>query len=315
MAHCRLGTQAAERRSMSVARRVVPGTIYLITRRTQGRTLLFRPDSRVNKFYLYCLAIYAKRYGIEVHLVVLMSNHEHLVVTDRYGRLPDFLRDFHRAVALGVKIIHRWDGEVWDGAQTSCVELCTPKAIIEKLAYAMANPVEAGLVDNAENWPGIMVLPSELGIKTWTLERPDIFFDPDNPQWPTMVTLQLTMPQHYLSNDELRSCVAMELEALRAAALARLLAEGRRVLGRAAILAISPKTRAKSWEAIRGRNPTFAVGRGQKAALLRAVKVLRTFRKKYHEALEKWRQGIRDVLFPSYTWMMSWLHRVRVEPG
>ena len=300
---------------MSVARPVIPGRTCLITRRTQGRTLLFRPDPRINNYYLYFLAYYAERYGIEVHLVVLMSDHEHLVVTDRFGQLPNFYRDFHRLVANGVKNVHGWDGEVWDGAQTSCVELFTPKAVIEELAYAMANPVEAGLVHKAEDWPGIMVLPEQLGHKTWTLQRPDIYLSRDNPQWPAQATLQLTMPQHYLSDEELRSRVALELETLQAAARARLKAEGRRILGRAAILATSPKARASSWEAIRGRNPTIAVGRGQKTAFRQAVQALRTFRKKYNEALEKWRCGIRDVLFPTHTWQMNWLHQVQVEPG
>jgi putative transposase len=301
--------------AMSIARQVVPGCTYLITRRTQGRTFLLRPDRRVEKFYLYCLAVYAEHYGIQVHLVVLMSNHEHLIVTDPYGRLPDFLRDFHRAVALGIKIIHKWDGEVWDGAPTSCVTLCTPKAIIEKLAYVMANPVEAGLVQKAEDWPGIMVLPEQLGVKTWTIQRPEIFFDPDNPQWPKEATLRLTMPKHYLPDDEVRSQVAVQLTKLQAEARARLQAEGRRVLGREAVLAMSPQARAKRREAIRSPNPTLAVGRGQKMAFVRAVAALRTFRRKYYEALEQWRQGIRDVLFPKYTWQMSWLHRVQTEPG
>jgi len=74
---------------------------------------------------------------------VLMSTHEHLIVTDSKRRLPDFFRDFHRVVALGTKILRRWEGTVWDSEPTSRVELCTTKAIIEKLAYIMANPVEA----------------------------------------------------------------------------------------------------------------------------------------------------------------------------
>jgi REP element-mobilizing transposase RayT len=300
---------------MSIARQVVPGSTYLITRRTQRRTFLLRPDPRFHKFYLFCLGVYARCYGIQVHLVVLMSSHEHLIVTDPLGRLPDFLRDFHRTVALGIKIIHKWDGEVWDGAPTSCVTLCTPKAIIEKLAYVMANPVEAGLVHKAEDWPGIMVLPEQLGVKTWTIERPDIFFDPDNPQWPRQATLQLTMPQHYLPDAEVRSQVALELTRLQDQARVRLKAEGRDVLGPQGVLAVSPQARARRWEATRRPNPTLAVGRGQKTAFMQAVAALRTFRNKYREALAQWRQGIRDVLFPKYTWQMSWLHRVQTEPG
>jgi len=131
----------------------------MITRRTLRRTHLFQPDPRLTQFYLYSLAVYSDRFNIDIHAVVLMSTHEHLIVTDKYGRTPDFLRDFHRLVALGTKILRRWEGTVWDSEPTSRVELCTPKAIIEKLAYIIANPVEAGLVDKAEDWPGVIGLP------------------------------------------------------------------------------------------------------------------------------------------------------------
>jgi hypothetical protein len=229
--------------------------------------------------------------------------------------MPDFKRDFHRTVALGTKILRKWEGSVWESGATSRVELCTSKAIVEKLAYIMANPVEAGLVERAEEWPGVMALPEELGNKTWTIKRPDFYFNPDNPRWPETATLRLTMPKTYLSDDELRSRVREELDQLQALAQERVRARGWRVLGRIGVLEASPYQQAKSWEPIGSLNPHFAVGRGQKSAFFRAVQALRTFRKKYRDALEQWRAGIRDVLFPKHTWQMSWLHAVQVEPG
>jgi hypothetical protein len=287
----------------------------MTTRRTLRRTFLFRPDPRLIQFYLYSLAVYSERYAIDVHAVVLMSTHEHLIVTDNNGRLPNFIRDFHRVVALGTKILRRWEGIVWDSEPTSRVELCTTKAIIEKLAYIMANPVEAGLVDRAQDWPGVIVLPDELGTKTWTIERPDFFFDSDNPLWPKTATLRLTMPKTHLSGDEVRSRVTIELKQLEAEAQRRVRAKGWRVLGRLGVKQASPYRRAKSWEPPRGLNPNCAVGRGQKTAFLRALEALRTFRKKYYDALREWQKGIRDVLFPRHTWQMCWLNRVQVEPG
>jgi putative transposase len=244
-----------------------------------------------------------------------MSTHEHLIVTDTQGRMPDFLRDFHRTVAHGVKHLRKWDGAVWENEPTSRVEICTSKAMIEELAYLMANPVEAGLVDNAEHWPSVMVLPEELGNKTWTIERPDFFFDPDNSEWPRTATLRLTMPKTHVTNEEVRSRVRDELNQLEAKARERVQARRWRVLGRIGVLEASPYSRAKSWEPLRSLNPNFAVGRGQKSAFFRAVQALRTFRNKYRNALEQWRQGIRDVLFPKHTWQMSWLHAVQVESG
>jgi hypothetical protein len=185
--------------------------------------------------------------------------------------------------------------------------------MIEELAYIMANPVEAGLVDTAEEWPGVMALPEELGTKTWTIERPNVFFDSERSMWPETSVLRLRMPATQLTDAELRCRVKNELGQLETEARGQVQAKHVRALGRSGILEISPRSRAKSREPMKGLNPNFAVGRGQKSAFIRAVQALRTFRGTYREALVQWRQGIRDVLFPKYTWQMSWLHAVQVE--
>ena len=73
-------------------RRILPGTTYLITRRTVQRTFLLRPSRQLNQAFLYCLAYAAERYGIGVHAFCVMSNHMHLVVTDPRGTLPQFMQ-------------------------------------------------------------------------------------------------------------------------------------------------------------------------------------------------------------------------------
>jgi REP element-mobilizing transposase RayT len=289
--------------------------IQMITRRALRRTHLLRPDRKLNQLCLYLLAVYCERYGIELHAVVFMSTHEHLVVTDKRGRIPDFLRDYHREVALGTKVLRRWDGTMWDSEPTNRVELCTPQAVIEKLAYIMANPVDAALVHRAEDWPGIITLPHDLGTRTWTIERPDFYFDSDNPQWPKTATLRLTMPQTPWVQEEVRRRVGQELRHLESEAHQRTRAKGWRVLGRSAVLRSSPYERATSWEPLQSLNPNIAVGRGQRQVFFQAVKILQTFRQAYRKALEKWREGCRNVVFPPATWQMHWLHGVRVAPG
>jgi putative transposase len=148
----------------------------MVTRRTLRRTHLLRPDPAVNELFIYCLAVLAPRFDIRVHAAVLMSTHEHLVVTDVQGQLPRFLQELHRVLALGIKILRKWEGAVWDHEKTSVVDLRTPAAIIEKIAYVMANPVAAGLVRRASQWPGITVQPQQLGRWRWSAARPDYYF-------------------------------------------------------------------------------------------------------------------------------------------
>jgi putative transposase len=300
---------------MTMPRRVLPGMTVMVTRRTLRRTHLLRPDPALNELFIYCLAVLAPRFGIRVHAAVLMSTHEHLVVTDVQGQLPRFLQELHRMLALGIKILRKWEGAVWDHEKTSVVELRTPAAIIEKIAYVMANPVAAGLVRRASQWPGITVQPQHLGRCRWSAARPDYYFDPDNPFWPAVASLELSMPPLDMPEGDVREAVGCELERLEHEARQEVEAKGWRFMGAEQIPRLSPYDRATSFEPLRGRNPTFAVGRGQRDAFCHAVATLREFRKAYRAALDHWRKRLRECVFPCGTWLMRCLHDVVVAPG
>jgi putative transposase len=296
---------------MTQPRIVLPGDTVMITRRTLRRHHLFRPDPAIRQLYLYTLALCARQFGILVHAITLMSTHEHLIVTDTKGRHPDFLRRLHRLASLGTKVLRKWEGPTWDHEQASVVRLLTEQAIVEKLAYVMANPVKAGLVRYARDWPGITVLAHELGRRVWTLKRPEAYFKADNPQWPDTLELSLTLPpslrQSY-SAEALREAVQEELERQERLAHQEVKKRGWRVLGAERIRRLSPYGRATSFEPLRDRNPTFAVGRGQKKVFFQAVAELRAFRRAYRHALEQWRAGLRSVVFPQGTWGMCQVH-------
>jgi len=301
---------------MTQPRFVLAGDTVMITRRTLRRHHLFRPDSAIRQLYLYTLAVCARQFGILVHAVTLMSTHEHLIVTDTEGRFPLFLRELHRLVSLGTKVLRKWEGPTWDHEQTSVVRLLTEQAIVEKLAYVMANPVQAGLVRHARDWPGITVLPKELGRRTWTMNRPDAYFRPDNPQWPETAALTLTLPPVLAECDraeEVREAVNEELEGQERRAHREIAKRGWRFLGAERVRRLSPYRRATSFELLRDRNPTFAVGRGQKRVFFQAVAELRAFRRAYRDALEQWRAGLRSIVFPQGTWCMCQVHGVAVR--
>ncbi|MCC6558212.1 MAG: transposase, partial [Polyangiaceae bacterium] len=169
---------------MSQPREILPGATYLVTRRTLRRYLLFRPDAAITRFLIYALAVSTRRFGLQVHAFCAMSTHLHLVVTDVEGMLPRFLQFFHRIVALGTKVLRKWEGPVWDHEATSVVRLLTRAAVIEKIAYVLANPVAAGLVRHAREWPGAKVDAREIGHGALRANRPSAYLDPSNPQWP-----------------------------------------------------------------------------------------------------------------------------------
>lgn len=301
---------------MTKARQVLVGSTYLITRRVVMRHHLLRPDRQINQLFLYSLGLFATRFGIEVHLPVLMSTHEHIVLTDTHGNLPVFLEHFHRTLARGTKAIrHDWEGAVWDDQPTSRVALLSPQAVVEKLAYCLANPTAAGLVRYARDWPGVTLRASELGRKRWRIRRPDFYFSPKNSVWPEYVEFEATVPATLLelySADEVRSMVAQQCTQLEHDAWLEAKRNGWSFLGPDRCTKVSPYRRARGFVPVRDRNPTFAVGRGQDKLFRLAVRQLRAFQEHYRFALEQWRAGSRDVCFPHGTWWMQRFHAVQV---
>ncbi|WP_053231517.1 hypothetical protein [Sandaracinus amylolyticus] len=297
---------------MTQPRLLEPGAVYLVTRRTLRRYHLFAPDPRIERIFRYVLAIAAQRTGVRVHAAVLMSTHEHLVVSDPAGRLPVFLHYLHRHVALATKVVRRWEGAVWDHEPTSVVELRTPSAVAEKIAYAIANPVAARLVPRAKDWPGLTTRPREIGTATWRTPRPSEYFAADDDKWPPHAELRLEMPRAArelrMDADEFRTLVAHELASLESAARANVRAQQGTFLGADRCARISPFRRARSWEPVRATNPSFAVGRAGDDVRRESAARVRAFRTAYRHAFEAWHRGRRDVPFPAGTWLMREQH-------
>ena len=303
--------------SMSCPRFIVAGSTVMITRRTIQRRHLFAHDAVVRDLFLYALGVTANKFGLLLLTVILMSTHEHIVLTDPQGLLPDFLRDFHRLFALGIKRHRKWAGAVWDPGKTSVVRLITSQALVEKIAYCMANPVAAGLVPNVSAWPGLTTHPSQLGRGQFEVPRPRVFFDANNKQWPDSLVLPLAMPPSSLwtgSAEELRQSVSRELELQQEVARKKLESEGRQFLGLERCRRTNPFDQARGPEPLHDRNPTFAVGRGQREMRLAAIAVHRSFMRAYRAALEQWCSGQRDVAFPRGSWWMEHFHAARVSP-
>jgi len=236
-------------------------------------------------------------------------------VTDVRGVLPRFLQFFHRIVALGTKVLRKWEGPVWDHEATSVVRLLTHAAVVEKIAYVLANPVAAGLVRHAREWPGAKVDAREIGCGELRATRPSAYLDPSNRQWPEEATLPIALPPSVDPDSAGRFLgdVGTELARQEAAAQAEVQRRGNRFLGAARACDVSPYDRATSFEVLRDRNPTFAVGREQGGAWQAAAAAVRAFRASYRAAMERWCAGIRDAVFPAGTWLMRAFHGASVS--
>lgn len=288
---------------MSLPRQILPGATYLITRRCTQRQFLLRPSPLTNAIFFYCLALAAEKTGVLIHAVCVMSNHYHAVATDPFGRMPEFLEHLHKLVAKCVNAsIGRWEN-LWSAEQPSLVKLVDDEDVLKRLVYTLTNPTESFLVERGKDWPGLITTPEMLLGAPLQIPRPDIFFRQEGPT-PEVVTLRLTRPAIFQHLDDqafalhLRKAVEHREAELRQKARS----EGIAFLGVRRIRAQKHTDTPKSIEPRRNLKPRVAAA--NKWRRIEALRRLKSFVHDYREAWQRWKQGIRDVLFPSGTYAL-----------
>jgi putative transposase len=303
----------AKRPGMTAPRRVLPGTTYLVTRRCSERRFFLRPSRLTNEIFLYVLAVAASRYCIAVHAFCVMSNHYHLLVTDGRGRLPEFMQYLDMLVARATNAsLGRWEG-FWDSSRSySAVAHDSPEDVVSKTAYVLANPVGAGLVRTACEWPGLWTGPDQVGAARFVAERPKVFFREDG-DMPKSAELVLTLPCEFASVREYQALVAAAADALEAQSRREIASERRGFLGRARVLAQKPFARPAPGEPRRGLNPRVASS--DKWKRIEALARLTGFVRAYREARTAFCSGVRDAVFPAGTYLLRIEHGVRCAPA
>lgn len=298
---------------MTPPRQVLPCGKYMITRRISQRQFLMRPGKDTVGAFAYCLAVAAKRYGVKVYWLMVMSNHYHAGVYDELGNFPEFLRDFHSLLARCLNCLHaRWEN-VWASEQTSVVDLGDADAIFDKMIYSLCNAVKDHLVDRAHHWPGLCSYRYQLANRPLVATRPHWFFN-KNGSMPERVELHFERPQEFahLSDkqwtEKLMAAVAQE-EA-KAADVRK--TEGRRVLGSKAVRRQSPFSHPKTTSDRRRLRPRVASK--NKWRRIEMLQRNRHFQDCYRRAYARRAAGDVDVLFPYGSYKLRLQGLVRCEP-
>ncbi len=293
---------------MTAPRQVLPGTTYLVTRRCAQRKFLLRPSAETNRIFLYVLAVAARRFAVQVHAFCVLSNHFHLVATDPHARLPAFEQYLDSLVARAVNAsLGRWES-FWAPSSYSAVTLVSPDDTVAKIAYVLANPVAAALVQRGRDWPGLWTAPEEIGAVTLTARRPTTFFRTTG-HLPDVADLPLVAPPGFESPEDFRARLGATLASLEEVARRELASGGRGFHGAAKILAQKPWGRPASGEPRRALNPRVAAR--DKWKRIEALSRLREFLAAYRDAWKALRAGVRDALFPAGTYLLRVAHGVR----
>jgi REP element-mobilizing transposase RayT len=297
---------------MTAPRRVVPGTTLLITRRCLNRMFLLRPSTLTNQVVGFVLAVMAERYEIAVHAYCVLSNHLHLVLTDVKGNSPAFMRDFCGVLARSLNAMHgRWEN-FWAPGSYSAVTLVSPADVLDKVAYVLANPAAAGLVQTGARWPGLWSAPERIGGATIHVKRPKHFFRAEGPM-PEVARLQLTCPPGFASVEAFREALGAKVAELEREAARKLSDEGRTFLGVAKVLAQRPEARPATGEPRRGLSPRIAAR--DKWRRIEAIGRLKGFLASYRAAWEAFVRGARRTVFPHGTYWMRVTYGASCAPA
>ncbi|MGE0707763.1 MAG: transposase [Planctomycetota bacterium] len=182
---------------MVLPRRVVESATYLITRRCTDRRFYLLPHREVLELLWYCVAYPAMLYGVEVHALVFMSNHVHLVISDPERNLPEFMHWFCQktGAALNQRYGQTGTTTIWESHRRyTSIRQIDSDALERALLYTLMNPVSSGLVRTASAWRDAVTLPEAFGT-TRLVPRPKRFFrQKGKDALPEEVPLTLTCP-------------------------------------------------------------------------------------------------------------------------
>lgn len=296
---------------MTAPRQILPGTTYLVTRRCAQRQFLLRPSVLTNSIFLYVLAVAARRFGVRVHAFCVLSNHFHLVVTDPEARLPAFEQYLDSLVARAVNAsLGRWES-FWAPSSYSAVALTSPEDVLDKTAYVLSNPVAAGLVRRAREWPGLWSAPEQIGGRALRVNRPARFFSPTGTM-PEQAKLALVPPPGFHSVDEFANRLSAALVEAEERAMRQVASNGHGFLGAARVLAQKPFARPAPGEPRRKLNPRVAAR--DKWKRIEALSRLVVFLERYRAAWRDRRAGRNDALFPPGTYLLRVAHGVCCAP-
>ena len=293
-------------------RPVIPGRVYMFTRRCSERRFFLRPDPLVTNAFWYCLGWAAEKHGMVLHAAVAMSNHVHVVASDPRGVYPDFLRDFNGLLARVVNAARgRWE-HFWDSNQASVVFLEDEAAQLDKVVYTLANPV--GLVDKAADWPGATALHAVLSGTTVVAKRPENFFrtEDDGGGMPAAVRLSFLPPPAFstLPPEDYTSRVKELVDGAETEAAVARRAARTTVLGRRRILAQRWHDKPSDAEPRRQLSPNIACR--DKWLRIERLQINKLFQEVYRDARQAFRAGL-EAIFPCGTWLMRFRAPVRVS--
>jgi putative transposase len=134
-----------------LARIAVPNVPYHVTQRGNRRQPVFFGQADYQT-YRGLLRDESQRWHLQIWAYCLMTNHVHLVVwPEQAESLSRAIAETHRRYSRAVNFREGWRGYLWQGRFGSV--LLDEPHLLAAVRYVERNPVTAGLVERAEDYP------------------------------------------------------------------------------------------------------------------------------------------------------------------
>ncbi len=281
-----------------------PGSIHQLSFRTTTGQFWFRPDELTTQNFIYLLGYAEGATNVVHHLVTLLSNHGHSLLTDVEGdRLPEYNTRFFSLLSRSTNALRGRRGNLLDPEGVNDV-MVAPFAedLIARGCYVSMQAVAAELVSHAKKWPGVCVRPCEMGRLQLTAKRSETFYDPEG-ELPESMTATFAIPKVLdCSQEELRQLMSEEHNRQEHDKREEMARSGKSFAGRKKILRQLPTTSPKQDPPLFERKPHIAC----KNTPLR-ISMLEWRRRRnqqYRMVLDQVRSGEKHVTFPIGTWVM-----------
>ncbi|MGR4867735.1 REP-associated tyrosine transposase [Variovorax sp. LARHSF232] len=133
-------------------RLTLPGQPHHVIQRGNNRQPIFA-DREDREMLLALIGEHAARLQVALHAYVLMDNHFHLLATPSTGDgLPQWMQAVGRRYVRYFNDRHGRSGTLWEGRYRSTL-IQTDRYFLACMAYIDLNPVRAGMVADARDYP------------------------------------------------------------------------------------------------------------------------------------------------------------------
>lgn len=133
-------------------RLTLPGYPHHIIQRGNNRQAIFA-KAEDYQLWLELLQENAKKFAVDIHAYVLMSNHFHLLATPQTAEgVPQMMQAIGRRYVRYFNDSQKRTGTLWEGRYKSTL-IQTDRYFLACMAYIDLNPVRAGLVAQAGDYP------------------------------------------------------------------------------------------------------------------------------------------------------------------